>query len=94
MAERREKVEIAGRCDSACTIYLANPGTCVRATAVLGFHRPAGGGPAARQLAETYMLSAYPEPVRQWIRANGGLRKRVIYLRGEELRQSVPLCAD
>ncbi|MGD9543592.1 MAG: hypothetical protein AB7F41_12595 [Methylocystis sp.] len=32
-------------CDSSCTLYLANPHSCVSESAVFGFHAPWFGGP-------------------------------------------------
>ena len=35
----------------------------------------------------------YPEPVRDWITRHGGLTRRVIYLRGRELKEMYPPCS-
>jgi hypothetical protein len=35
----------------------------------------------------------YPERIRQWIRANGGLHQGLIYLRGRQLAALYPVCS-
>lgn len=42
MRQRGQRVEILGRCYSACTMYLGLPNVCVGPDAVLGFHGPRG----------------------------------------------------
>ncbi len=39
---KRQRVEIRGRCYSACTMYLGLKNVCVSSDAVLGFHGPRG----------------------------------------------------
>ena len=72
-------MRFAGRCDSACTLYLALPRsrTCVSPGASFGFHLPTGASPRASRVAAQYMLRNYPGWVRSWIAANGGLTYRV-----------------
>ncbi|HUR43067.1 MAG TPA: hypothetical protein VMZ01_03095 [Aestuariivirga sp.] len=72
-------MRFAGRCDSACTLYLALPRnkTCVSRGAVFGFHLPTGASSRASQVAARYMLRNYPGWVRSWIAANGGLTHRL-----------------
>jgi hypothetical protein len=62
---------------------------CVTANAVLGFHaawRPGFlGFQVVNDPATRTLWNLYPNPVRQWIARNGGLRFDVIYLSGPEL---------
>jgi hypothetical protein len=90
-------VQFAGRCLSACTLYLALPTaqTCVSPGASFGFHAPYGAGPKGNRIALNYMLNKYPSWVRNWISSHGGLSRRLItmqfkyasnYLRTCEIR--------
>jgi len=42
LRQQGRRVEIRGRCYSACTMYLGLPNVCVHPRAVLGFHGPRG----------------------------------------------------
>jgi hypothetical protein len=80
LEESNTPVRFAGRCDSACTLYLALPQdqTCIAHGASFRFHAPSASSRFARQAAETYMLNTYPEWVTRWLEAQGGLSPRVI----------------
>lgn len=71
------RVELRGGCWSACTMYLALPGTCVSPGAVLGFHGPAsttyglGLSPDVFERASRLMADHYPEPLRSWFLRKG-----------------------
>lgn len=69
------KVVFAGRCDSACTLYLSLPKgrTCIRPGAAFGFHLPYGASARNNKVAAKYMLRKYPSWVRSWISSKGGL---------------------
>jgi hypothetical protein len=73
-------VQFAGRCDSACTIYLALPRsqTCISPGASFRFHAPYGAGSRGNHFARMYMLNSYPGWVRSWINSKGGLSSRLI----------------
>jgi hypothetical protein len=73
-------VQFGGRCQSACTIYLALPRsqTCISPGASFGFHAPYGAGSRGNHFARMYMLNSYPGWVRSWISSRGGLSSRVI----------------
>jgi hypothetical protein len=73
-------VQFAGKCLSACTIYLALPPnqTCISSGASFGFHAPYGSSASGNRMAKTYMLKSYPSWVRNWINSQGGLSSRVI----------------
>ena len=79
-------VVIAGRCASACTLYLALDQICRTDRAVLQFHAPSN--PA---LVPAF-LSIYPPGVRAWIAAHGGLGARVLTMPAAEVARYVKLC--
>ena len=66
-----------GRCDSACTLYLALPPTqtCIMPGATFGFHLPYGASQAGNRIAARYMQRAYPSWVRSWVKSTGGLSR-------------------
>ena len=76
------KLEFAGRCDSACTVYLALPRnqTCVSPGAMFGFHAPFAATPEASQRAQNYLLENYPDWVKSWIVGRGGLTKNIMIM--------------
>jgi hypothetical protein len=78
-------LRFTGRCDSACTLYLALPyeQTCISEGASFRFHAPIAGSQKARHLAQVYMLNAYPEWVRSWIDAVGGLSEDLVTMNFE-----------
>ncbi len=73
------ELRFSGRCDSACTLFLSMPNSklCVKKGASFGFHLPYGSGKSSNATAARYMLRKYPSWVRSWIKANGGLKKRI-----------------
>ena len=87
-----EQVVIDGPCLSACTLVLSavpKDRICVTRRASLGFHAAwqfGQSGMPVRSAGGTDLLwAAYPTNVRHWISRNGGLRPRMIFLRGREL---------
>jgi hypothetical protein len=87
-----ETVMIDGLCASACTIVLGSVShdkICVTSRATLGFHAAWDYGPngtTVQNAEATRMLyGMYPSQIRRWISARGGLRPRMIFLRGREL---------
>lgn len=89
-----EQVEFDGTCDSACTLYLSLPQQqlCVTPRASFGFHLPFGVGAQQNALAAEYLLSQYPDWVRQWIEAHGGLSHSIMRMGADEAAQHLPLC--
>jgi hypothetical protein len=78
-----DQVVIDSTCASACTM-LRNR-ICVTPRAVLAFHSawdPTSGGNVASGAGNQILWSNYASNVRKWISRNGGLRSRIIYLRG------------
>jgi hypothetical protein len=95
-----ERIEVDGQCLSACTLVLAfvpRERICVTPKASFGFHAawsPVSSGGAAVNPGATEAISKmYPQRVRQWIRANGGLGGKMIYLRGRALAALYPPCS-
>jgi hypothetical protein len=99
MRDSGERIVVDGRCLSACTLVLAfvpRERICVTPNAVFGFHSAwsydAQGGEALNREATQSLWNMYPERIREWIRANGGLHQKLIYLRGRQLAALYPVC--
>jgi hypothetical protein len=95
-----QRVVIDGPCYSACTLVLSTiprSRICVTPRAVLGFHAARWvdrSGRVYSAAAETRVVTdSYPAGVRAWIKRNGGLTDRPIYLRGRELAALYPRCS-
>jgi hypothetical protein len=75
-----DQVEVRGKCQSACTLITARipkNRLCFAADAHLAFHWSrlvSGDGPVSRE-ATQWMLDRYPEDIRAWIDALGGIDK-------------------
>jgi hypothetical protein len=100
MRDTGERIVVDGRCLSACTLVLSlvpHERICVTQNAVFGFHSAwsydAQGGEALDQKATRALWDMYPQPIQQWIRANGGLHQKLIYLRGRQLAAFYPICS-
>jgi len=91
-----KRVRFAGRCDSACTLYLALPGrqVCVTRGASFGFHQPYGASARGNQIAANYLMGSYPGWVKAWIRNNGGLNGRIKTMSYAYASQYLPTCQD
>jgi hypothetical protein len=75
MEKSRRPVKFAGRCDSACTIYLGlqKAQTCITPAAKFGFHLPFGSDRRGNKVAASFMMKKYPKWVHNWLKENGGL---------------------
>ncbi|MDO9414799.1 hypothetical protein [Pararhizobium sp.] len=75
MEQDGRSVRFAGRCDSACTLFLGLPSaqTCITPAAKFGFHLPFGSSARGNKVAANFLIKTYPGWVRTWLRANGGL---------------------
>jgi hypothetical protein len=94
-----QQVIIDGPCLSACTLVLSmvpRERICVTRRAILGFHAawtPDGNGrPLTHSEATRLMIGTYPRAVRSWIARRGGLSRRILLLRGNELAALYPRC--
>jgi hypothetical protein len=96
-----ERIVIDGSCLSACTLAIGmvpREQICATPRAVLGFHaawQPTPfGGKAVSFPATQHMMNIYPTEVQAWIGRHGGLTPHMIFLKGQELAEYVPTCAE
>ena len=94
-----ETVIIDGLCASACTIVLGaipHDKICVTSQANLGFHAAwdlgKDGLAVTNPEATEVLYSMYPSNVRRWIARRGGLKPRMIFLRGKQLQAMYKPC--
>ena len=95
-----ERLVIDGPCLSACTLFTAflpRNQVCVTRRAVLGFHAASYYDDARRSLVPTragtrLVMRLYPAAIRNWIERHGGLRPRIIAMRGRELASLYNTC--
>ena len=93
--EKGATFRIDGRCASACTLVLAYPDrVCATRRAVLGFHEARNRDGTRNQKVTDAMMTEYPEPVRDYIAAHGGLPAptRMMWVSGPALRSLVKPC--
>ena len=80
-----ERVIIDGPCMSACTLVLSTiPRNRICVTSTRSVVDEKGRTSGSRE-ATRAVTAAYPPAIRAWIKRNGGLRQKVITLRGREL---------
>lgn len=94
-----ERVVIDGPCLSACTLVLGivpRDRICVTRRAMLGFHAAWMPGPEGKPIPSSAGTQAlwelYPQHVKRWISARGGLSPKMMFLRGKELSAMYPEC--
>ena len=77
--KQKKQVRFAGRCSSACTLYLSLPAsqTCIAPGANFGFHKAYGASPRGNRTANEFLMRNYPGWVRKWIADNGGLTSSI-----------------
>ncbi len=94
MERSGREIRFHGRCDSACTLFLALPKTqaCVSRGAAFGFHLPMGESARGNRVAANFMLNTYPAWVRNWLAANGGLTTRLKVMRFDYASRHMPEC--
>lgn len=87
-------VRFAGRCDSACTLFLGLPRDqmCVSPGAKFRFHAPTARSARTVAKAQRFLYAKYPGWVRGWIAANGGLTKRLITMDYSYARNFIKQC--
>jgi len=90
--DQREPVVVKGNCLSACTLVLGIVPTnrmCVENSAMFGFHAAwlpnENGRPQTSALGTQELLRIYPSDIRELIRKRGGLKKKMFFVRGDEL---------
>lgn len=87
-------VRFAGRCSSACTLFLALPRSrvCITPSASFGFHLPYGASAKGNRFARDYLVSKYPAWVRAWIARNGGLTNNMKTMDYAFAAKHLPAC--
>lgn len=89
LAAQKVNIRIVGICASACTLltgYFPRKDICVTPGAALGFH--AGTFPFVTDA----LLRIYPEDIRKWIDAHGGLTFSLIWLQRPEIYKFFRKC--
>jgi hypothetical protein len=89
LAAQKVNVRIVGICASACTLltgYFPRKDVCVTESAALGFH--AGTFPFVTDT----LLRTYPQDIRKWIDAHGGLTFQLIWLQRPEIYKFFRKC--
>lgn len=94
-----ERVVISGTCVSACTMVLGlvpSDRICATPNAVLGFHAAWMFDDSGKRVVSASgtqdLMETYPSTVRAWIARQGGLTRKMMYLRGRDLAAIVPPC--
>jgi len=90
------QVSFAGRCDSACTLYLnlEPEQLCIRQGAYFRFHAPTANSARVKRMAVAVMLERYPDWVKDWIFMKGGLGRRFMTMDYDYARQFVQPCPE
>jgi hypothetical protein len=89
LAAQKANIRIVGICASACTLltgYFPRNDICVTPDAALGFH--AGTFPFVTDT----LMQIYPEDIRKWIDAHGGLTFQLIWLQRPEIYKYFRKC--
>ena len=102
--DRHERVIIDGICNSACTMVFGIVPLnkiCVTPKASLGFHQAyydksfTFGIKVTSYEGTSELMSYYPQPVKEWIKRNGGLTPEMKKIRnGEDLWKIVVPCPE
>ena len=102
--DRRERVIIDGICNSACTLVFGIVPlnrVCVTPRAIIGFHEAyydkafTFGIKVTSAEGTSDLMSYYPQPVKDWIRHNGGLTTDMKKIKnGTELWKIVDPCPE
>jgi hypothetical protein len=92
----KSKVRFEGRCDSACTMFLALPSnqTCLSPGAYFRFHSPYGGTEQQDAIAADILMEKYPEWVKSWIAENGHLTDKLIKMDYDHAKKFLKPCAQ
>lgn len=90
LRRQKRRVEIRGRCFSACTMYLGLPDVCVTPNAVLGFHGPKGlAGPLVTDVFDHWsrvMARDLRPPLHNWFMQHARyVKSGVLKIKGSDL---------
>ena len=91
-AQKTKTVRFDGQCVSACTLFLTVKDKCLTPRATFGFHRAYGASKRINDAATQHMWERYPDWVRRWITANGGLTSRMIVMPNSYARKHMRAC--
>lgn len=104
LRDKGERIVIDGTCNSACTLVLGIvpiSSICVTPKANLGFHqayydkRWTAGVHVTSISGTAELMNIYPDPVREWIRRQGGLSQQMKRLKnGSDLWTIVNPCPE
>jgi hypothetical protein len=94
LRESGKPLRLAGRCASACTLYLSLPPEqlCISPNTTFLFHAPTTSSKNLTVLVQSRMLNTYPSWVRAWISDRGGLTKRLLVMDYQFARKYLPTC--
>jgi hypothetical protein len=89
-------VRFEGQCASSCTLFLSlgQSHTCITRNVSFLFHRASGAQADVNNWSTDLMIEHYPQWVRQWISANGGLTDRLIRMDYAYASRYVRPCAN
>ena len=90
----RRPVRISGRCDSACTMYLALPPSqvCIEPGASFGFHKAFGSTRDMNAWGTRYLHKSYPAWVQSWLAQRGGLARNLKRMPYAHAARHLPRC--
>lgn len=90
------QVSFAGRCDSACTLYLslAPEQICIRQHAYFRFHAPIANSRRVQRMAAAVLMERYPDWVKDWIFLQGGLTRHLMTMEYAYASQFVRPCTE
>jgi hypothetical protein len=89
LAAQKVNIRIGGVCASACTLltgYFPRKDICVTPDAALGFHA------GTFSFVTDTLLRIYPEDIRKWIDAHGGLTFQLIWMQRPEIYKYFRKC--
>jgi hypothetical protein len=89
LAAQKVNIRIVGVCASACTLltgYFPRKDICVMPDAALGFHA------GTFSFVTDTLLRIYPEDIRKWIDAHGGLTFQLIWMQRPEIYKYFRKC--
>jgi hypothetical protein len=89
LAAQKVNIRIVGICASACTLltgYFPRKDICVMPDAALGFQA------GTFSFVTDELLRIYPEDIRKWIDAHGGLTSQLIWLQRPEIYKFFRKC--
>ena len=93
--QQNTRIEIRGKCQSACTLYLSMPENqiCITRGASFGFHKAHGSTRKLNTWGTDYLMANYPDWVVDWINSNGGLSKSMKRMSYRYAANHLPPCS-